>query len=160
MGSYSVFIKKDFLHFSAGHFLIFGETCERLHGHNYAVSVQLTGDLVEPGYVFDFIALKDLTKQICDRLDHKTLIPGKSPDLAVSKEKQVIRVAFKKKEFVFPSEDVFLLPIENSSSELLANYVCKEIKKRLLAMGAKHLTSIEVGVEESPGQTAYYKEPF
>ncbi|MBO0796815.1 MAG: 6-carboxytetrahydropterin synthase, partial [Ktedonobacteraceae bacterium] len=33
------------LEFSAAHFITFAGKCERLHGHNYSVLVEVVGDL-------------------------------------------------------------------------------------------------------------------
>ncbi len=54
---YKVKVEKGNLSFSAAHFITFGGKCERLHGHNYAVSVILEGNLTEDRYVFDFVEL-------------------------------------------------------------------------------------------------------
>ena len=41
---FDVRVTKDFLVFSAAHFITFaGDQCERLHGHNYRVEVQAEG---------------------------------------------------------------------------------------------------------------------
>ena len=58
--TYHVHVRKDFLVFSAAHFITFnGNVCERLHGHNYRVAVDVHGPLDENEYVVDFIALRD-----------------------------------------------------------------------------------------------------
>ena len=68
---YRVRVTKDHLVFSAAHFITFnGNICERLHGHNWRVAVEVTGGLDENGYVFDFIALRDATQNLVAELDH------------------------------------------------------------------------------------------
>ena len=60
---YRVRVTKDHLVFSAAHFITFnGHICERLHGHNWRVAVEVAGPLDENSYVFDFIALRDATQ--------------------------------------------------------------------------------------------------
>ena len=55
---YKVRVTKDYLVFCSGHFITFaGDQCERIHGHNYRVAVEVEDDLDENHYVFDFIAL-------------------------------------------------------------------------------------------------------
>ena len=55
---YSVRLSKDYLVFSAGHFITYaGDVCERLHGHNYQVVAEVHGPLDENQYVVDFIAI-------------------------------------------------------------------------------------------------------
>ncbi|MCL6472584.1 MAG: 6-carboxytetrahydropterin synthase [Firmicutes bacterium] len=158
MGKYSIHVEKDYLKFSAAHFLIFGEKCERLHGHNYAVSVDLEGELDEIGYIFDFIALKEFAEHHCNTLDHKTLIPAKNEHLTIKEGNGIVEVSFRDKQFMFPESDVLILPIKNCTAELLAYYLCQKIKDDLEDMGMGNITRIKVGVEESPGQAAYYVE--
>lgn len=152
-------VEKDYLKFSAAHFLIFGEKCERLHGHNYAVSVDLEGSLDEEiGYIFDFIALKEFAEHHCNALDHKTIIPSKNERIKVTETDGVVEVEFKDKKFVFPESDVMIIPIMNCTAELLAYYITQKIKDDLDDMHAVNVERIKIGVEESPGQAAYYTE--
>src|SRR5262249_47723434 len=54
---FRVRVTKDHLTFCSGHFITYaGHQCERLHGHNYRVAVEVEGPLDENFYVFDFIA--------------------------------------------------------------------------------------------------------
>ena len=77
---YKVRVTKDYLVFSSGHFITYsGNQCERIHGHNYRTAVEVEDELDENHYVFDFIALKDLTRSIIDELDHRMLLPTQSP---------------------------------------------------------------------------------
>ena len=67
---YRVRIDKDFLVFSAGHFITFdGDVCERLHGHNYRVAAEVEGPLDENHYVVDFVALRDTLRGILESVD-------------------------------------------------------------------------------------------
>src|SRR5947209_3244465 len=76
---FKVHVTKDSLVFSAGHFITFnGDHCERIHGHNYRMAVEVEGDLDENHYVFDFIALRDMSQAIVAELDHRMLLPAQS----------------------------------------------------------------------------------
>ena len=78
--SWSISVEKDYLKFSAAHFLIFPDgTAERLHGHNYKVYVDLHTELDEHGLVVNFKEIKPLVRQLCDELDEHLLIPGEHP---------------------------------------------------------------------------------
>ena len=78
----SVRVTKDHLVFCSGHFISYeGDRCERLHGHNYRTTVEIEGLLDVNYYVFDFIALKHLTKAITDELDHRMLLPTRNPHI-------------------------------------------------------------------------------
>ena len=58
---YTVRVTKDYLVFCSGHFITYhGGECERLHGHNYRVAVEVEAPLDDNHYVFDFIALKNI----------------------------------------------------------------------------------------------------
>jgi len=162
MGGFRIRVDQDYLKFSSAHFLLFEHgQCEHVHGHNYRAWVELEGSLEPNDYVFDFIAVKPLMKRICDRLDHRVLLPTENAELTIKKGGSVIDATFREKQYRFPAEDVVLLPIHNTTAELLARYICGEIKKELKAgTRAEQLTWIRVGVQESFGQEASYEEPF
>ena len=154
---YSVVVEKGNLRFSAAHFISFGGKCERLHGHNYAVSVALEGELTEDHYVFDFVELKKAARRICDHLDHHFLLPLRSGFMDIEEADKEWVIRFKNRRYVFPAEDVLALPVHNITAEKLAEYICNQILDVLNEQGAENLSAITVGVEEAPGQTAFYR---
>ncbi len=147
------------MRFSAAHFISFLGKCERLHGHNYGVSVVLEGDLSREGLVFDFVEIKKIVREICDSLDHRFLLPFESSCLQIQNTGEEWVIHFGDRRYVFPSSDVFVLPVDNITAERLAEYICKRIMETLQPE-AGSLAAITVGVEEAPGQTAYYRRPF
>ena len=58
--------------------------------------------------------------------------------------------------FSIPMTDTLLLPILNTSAERLAVYISEEIRKKVLSKYNYSFTSLEVEVEETPGQSAVY----
>ncbi len=154
MADYRIAVKKDYLSFSAAHFLVFGEKCERLHGHNYTVAVELEGDVDENGYVLDFIELKRISAAICDSLDHRILLPAKNENLQIATEGEEVSVVFGRKRFAFPKEDALILPIRNVTAELLADYICDRLISELRDAKADNLKAVSVEVAEAPGQSA------
>src|SRR5262249_16878166 len=125
---YKVRVTKDHLVFCAGHFISYeGDKCERLHGHNYRATVEIEGDLDENYYVFDFIALKHRTKAITDDLDHRMMLPTKNSLISVEERQRSIHVRYKDREWLFPRDDCVLLPIENTTTELLARYIAQRL---------------------------------
>ncbi len=58
--------------FSAAHNLRgYQGKCEKLHGHNYIVEVEVSGNkLDETGMLVDFKVIKNLCIEITERLDH------------------------------------------------------------------------------------------
>ncbi|EFH89244.1 6-pyruvoyl trahydropterin synthase family protein [Ktedonobacter racemifer] len=150
-------IEGGYLNFSSAHFITYGGKCERLHGHNYGVLVEVEGTLGEDMLVFDFTVLKRLTKEICKRLDHHFLLPLHNPHLQLASTENEWEVHFVGKRYIFPRADVAELPIDNSTAERLAEYICNELCHELQAFNTSNLSSIMVGVEEAPTQMAYYK---
>jgi 6-pyruvoyltetrahydropterin/6-carboxytetrahydropterin synthase len=78
---FRVEVSKDYLVFASAHFITFrGHQCESLHGHNYRVGVAVEGTVdPETYFVLDFSVLKQITRQLVDRIDHKVLLPAQNP---------------------------------------------------------------------------------
>jgi 6-pyruvoyltetrahydropterin/6-carboxytetrahydropterin synthase len=121
----------------------------------------MEGELDRAGVVLDFISFKPLVKRICDSLDHRTMIQGNSPELSVQRRAKEIEVRYKAQKIILPKSDVILLPLLNTSTELLAEHVAKLIRRQVKAnfRGAK-IRVIEVGVEEARGQRGIYCGEF
>ena len=155
-------VEKDYFNFASAHFLVFANgKREALHGHNYQVSVAVEGDLDRAGIVLDFITFKPVIKKICDDLDHRTLIQRDSPALKIRRGGDHVTVAYRDQRIVLPRRDALLLPLANTSTELLAEYIAGQIRRKVRRQfpGAK-LREIEVGVEEARGQRGFYKGEF
>jgi 6-pyruvoyltetrahydropterin/6-carboxytetrahydropterin synthase len=150
-------VEGGYLKFSSAHFITYSGKCERLHGHNYGVLVEVEGELNEDRVVFDFTILKQLAKEICQQLDHRFLLPLLNPHLELVTSTNCWEIRFRNRHYVFPRADVIELPIENSTAELLAEYICNELCKALREYNISNLSSIMVGVEEAPTQMAYYR---
>lgn len=158
MADYRITVERDDLVFAAGHFITYSGRCETLHGHNYRVSVELEGELDENSHVWDFGGLRRLTRKLLDELDRKTLLPLDNPALQVTEEGEGVEVLYKEGRYVFPRRDVVLLPVHNTSAEMLARYLARKLREELLSVGGDRLTALAVGVEESIGQMAWYRE--
>ncbi|HEX9442586.1 MAG TPA: 6-carboxytetrahydropterin synthase [Candidatus Binatia bacterium] len=159
---FTIEVEKDYFNFASAHFLVFADgRREALHGHNYQVSVAVEGDLDRAGVVLDFIAFKPLVKRICDDLDHRTLIQRDCGALKIRRGGGHVTVAYRDQRIVLPRRDALLLPIANTSTELLAEYIAGQIRRsvRRHFPGAK-LHDIEVGVEEARGQRGFYQGEF
>jgi 6-pyruvoyltetrahydropterin/6-carboxytetrahydropterin synthase len=159
--SFRVQVSKDYLVFASAHFITFkGHQCETLHGHNYRVGVAVEGSVeTETLFVLDFSVLKQITRKLVDRIDHKVLLPTLNPKLTYREEGERIAVDyFGQPTYVFPKRDCALLPIPNSTAEMLAQYLGSQMREELVAGGYTHLTSLELEVEENYGQSATYHE--
>jgi 6-pyruvoyltetrahydropterin/6-carboxytetrahydropterin synthase len=118
-------VTKDSLVFSAAHFITFnGNVCERLHGHNWRLDVTVFGDLDENCYVYDFIALRDACQDLVNQLDHRMLLPDRHHSIAVetSPDGKEVTARFEDRRWVFPAEDCVILPLENTTAELIARW--------------------------------------
>lgn len=155
--SFRIHVTKDYLKFSAAHFIAYPGFRERLHGHNYRVSIALDGQLGPQGYVVDFGVVKRVARRLCDRLDERLLVPERSDCLGVRVEGDTVHLRYEQDEFRFPLGDVVLLPIVHTSVEELSQYLTGELRRELDAEGVGPLDAIEVAVEESFGQRAIYR---
>ncbi|MAG92500.1 MAG: 6-pyruvoyl tetrahydrobiopterin synthase, partial [Planctomycetaceae bacterium] len=158
---YTVRVTKDHLVFSAAHFITFnGNICERLHGHNWRVAVELTGPLDENRYVFDFIALRDALQSIVGGLDHRVLLPTEHATIRVEASETEVAAQFEDRRWVFPREDCVLLPVENTTAELIARWIGGQLRATFDAQTEQALESMRVEVEENFGQWAICEMPL
>lgn len=160
-GDYRVVVQKDYLKFSAAHFIAYKGFREPLHGHNYQVSVAISGAVGPDGYVLDFGIVKQLAKDVCAELDERVLIPAASDCLAVRRDDVAVSLTYEDgTRFVFPTCDTVLLPIVHASAEELAAYILGRLRAGLESHAVRGLVDIEVGVSEAPGQAAYCRQAF
>jgi 6-pyruvoyltetrahydropterin/6-carboxytetrahydropterin synthase len=155
---FSIKVYKQYFNFASSHFMIFEDgTREPLHGHNYRVQVKgevpsLSGDMV-----FDFLDIKPIVREVCDSLDHKLLIPKDNPQLRIDTDKRNYIIQTPDESFFsIPQQDVLLLPILNTSAERIAVFICEEIRQKVRQRFGFSFNSLEVEVEETPGQAAVY----
>lgn len=159
MEGWGIDIAKEYLKFSAAHFLIFPDgTAERLHGHNYRVRVELEADITECGLVLDFSAVKPLIRELVERLDEHWILPGQHPELQVEFREGLCEVRYRERYYACPEQDAVVLPIDNTSSENLAAWVGRELIVELGRNFQKLRTSsLRVSVEETLGQRGVWR---
>jgi 6-pyruvoyltetrahydropterin/6-carboxytetrahydropterin synthase len=159
MERWSIELTKEYFKFSAAHFLIFPDgSSERLHGHNYRVRVEIEANLTRHGLVLDFKMVKPVVRELLDSLDEHWLVPGKHPTLTYTHRADgVTEVRYRGLYYAAPSEDVIVLPINNTSSENLAQWTARELKARLAQRFEDlDVRRLRVGVEETSGQSGVY----
>jgi 6-pyruvoyltetrahydropterin/6-carboxytetrahydropterin synthase len=159
-GEFRVTVTKDNLVFASAHFITFaGHRCEGLHGHNYRTRVTIEGALNEESwFVFDFVELKRIMKRLCDEIDHLVLLPTRSDRVGVKEDGDTVAVSVDgKPRYVFPRKDCALLPIPNTTVEMLAQLLTERLQQELTSQGARGVTAIEMEVEENFGQSATYR---
>ncbi|HPF15297.1 MAG: 6-carboxytetrahydropterin synthase [Planctomycetes bacterium] len=160
MEHWGIDLSKEYLKFSAAHFLIFPDgSTERLHGHNYRVFVELEAGLDEFGLVIDFQRIKPVVRELCDYLDEHWLLPEHHPVLSIhARPDGVTEVRYKDLFYAAPSTDVIALPINNTSSENLATWIGRELRERLRERFPQApIQNLRVAVEETSGQRGIYR---
>lgn len=161
--SYSVRLAKDGFKFSATHFTVFDKTtAERLHGHNYQVTVECRFAEVGPlEMAFEFGALKAAVKRLSDQWDEKVLIPKRNPSLHIAelpdRKPKHWSVEFADRYYCFPDTDVAFIDATNITSEALARVFSERLVEQCPAV-ARHCQSVEIWIEETRGQAASFSK--
>src|SRR5262249_4505982 len=102
-------------------------------------------------------ALKHRTKAIIDELDHRMMLPTRNSHIRLEEGANSVRVRYKDREWLFPRGDCVLLPIENTTAELLARYLAGRLLEELRRHHGYQPAVLRVEVEESIGQSATYE---
>jgi len=154
MPDFHVRVANDDLVFSAAHFITFeGGACERLHGHTYRTAAEVSGPLNQSQYVVDFLALQAALRTIVAELDHRTLLPADHPALRVSAVGDQIEAVFGDRRWTFPQDDCLVLPMPNTTSERLAQYIAGRLQAALAGLGAS-VARLRVEIDQCAGARA------
>jgi 6-pyruvoyl tetrahydropterin synthase/QueD family protein len=154
--SFRVIVSKSNLQFAASHFITYGGKCELLHGHNYGLSLEIEGGLTSDSFVFDFVSLKKIARVILETLDHHFLLAMKNPYLKLRQDATSWEIIYKDDRYLLPLRDVQPLPVDNITAERLAEYIWGEVEREIRTHSDRQLMTLTVGIEEEPGQAAYY----
>jgi len=149
----SIEIEKSYLHFSAAHFTIFSATNrERLHGHNWRLAVEITGEVGDEGLCFDYAIYKKILKDLCAKYDEYTLIAEQSPYLIITEDDSFYYV--KHDGIIQPllKTDTILMPIKNVTIEALSQYFLTELTKDQAHLDQLNIHAFEVRVSSGPNQ--------
>lgn len=152
----SVTVEDVRLRFAAAHMATLGVELEPLHGHNYSVRCRVEGDLTPDRWVIDFSVLKRYVREACERLDHRFLLQRDSALLEIREDADGWTIVFGERRYHFPAADVLALPVDNTTAELIAQWLCERVVEALEAGGHSNLSRVEVEVEEMPGQGGSY----
>jgi len=153
--AYHVRISGDQLVFSASHFITFdGDVCEQLHGHNYRVAAEVHGPLDENHYVVDFLALREVLGEILAELDHRVLLPTEHARIQMEVRGEEIEARFPPRRWVFPRAGCALLPVANTTAELLARHIAGRLARQLDTRCGARPELVSIRVDESFGQSA------
>lgn len=145
--------------YSVAHFIVGHPKCGRLHGHSYSVTVTIQGrPYGEYGFVggLDFQDLKNALDEIIGVLDHRVLVPGKGgKECGVEPTSTGVHVYAGKKTYVFPEEDVCVVPTESTTAEDMADYIRRELVRRLIdpINEEGQIQYVKVQLDEGPNQS-------
>lgn len=158
MATHHIRISGDDLVFSAAHFITLSSACcERLHGHNYRVAAEIEGPLGFEQYVVDFVAVRAVLKQILAELDHAVLLPAEHAAIRLSASGGQVEAAFGSRRWVFPEDECVLLPIPNTTAEMLSAHIGRRFCDALEARGEGRPTRLRIEVEECFGMAAVWE---
>jgi 6-pyruvoyltetrahydropterin/6-carboxytetrahydropterin synthase len=95
-----------------------------------------------------------MMRQITDDLDHRVLLPTQSRLIQVTENAGEITARFADRRWVFPREDCVLLPVENTTAELLARWIGRRLRDALSEKYGTAPPRVRIDVEECFGQSA------
>ena len=152
-GFYTLTVRTSF---AAAHRLReYDGNCERLHGHNYHVAAEVHGPLDENQLVIDFLLVRDKLREIVLGLDHYVLLPTSHPEIRVVDDCGEVIATFGERRWIFPSGDCRILPVANTTAEMLARYIGTQLQAALASAGYR-LDSLQVEVDECDGQVGVW----
>ncbi len=153
-------VRKEALKFASAHMTVFPNgTKEALHGHGYTASLQVGVSSIGLQEMIPFEAFKKALKTICDAWDEKVLLAQNCPFFSIrSQTPTETEFVLCSKRYVLPTDEIVLLPVDNITVETLSYEVLRLLQLSLSTIPRYGLiTSLEVRVEESPGQGACTK---
>jgi 6-pyruvoyltetrahydropterin/6-carboxytetrahydropterin synthase len=138
---------------SSAHFVSEGDKCERLHGHNYQLAVRIMGEVDAQGMVIDFRLVRNQLRQLVEDWDHRVLLPAHSSRIKVTSKADQTKVVTPNGSYNFPTADVRVLDIVETTAEELARLIC-QLLVAALKPKLPTLRQVAVSVSESPRQAA------
>lgn len=148
-----VIIDREDLKFSAAHFTLFSATKrERLHGHNFYVSLELTSKVKEDGMSVNYTIYRDKIKKLCQQLNEYTLMPQFSPFLSIKEEGAYYLAEFNKEKMYFLKNDTLILPLRNISNEELCRWFIENIIQDTNLPEQALIVEMKVKVSSAAGQ--------
>ena len=148
----TLYIDKQSHKFSAAHYTIFSATeRERLHGHNYSVSVKIVAPMGNNGFSADYNLYKTRVGILCDALDEYLILAGDSPHQVVERQGDSYSVKFSDCEMSFLCSDTHVLAITNVTIEELSYYLLQGL---LQVSEGEGLQEVELCVASGDGQKA------
>lgn len=179
--NYRVVIDKD-ITFSALHSVTIplrdedSVMTEAVHGHDFRIKAIIEGPLNRLGMVIDFIDVYAILMELCCQYQHKFLLQN-DPRFVITKERISDRLsgedentlikfnsdkAYLSKRWSFPSQDIVILDVFNTTTEeiaakLLNDMIDQILKQKLLERPISEY-QFELELREAPGCSAVARE--
>ncbi|MGW8256337.1 MAG: 6-pyruvoyl trahydropterin synthase family protein [Thermoguttaceae bacterium] len=155
MSDFIIRLSNDDLIFSAAHFITFEHgSSEALHGHDFRLTLEVPGPLNSQQYVVDFTIVHEIVKKLLSELDHRVLLPREHPCLRIQVAGEELEATVDRRRWVFPKEHCLLLPLANTTTEMLARYLAERIYRALQEKNISLPKGIRVELGEGRGFTA------
>jgi len=123
--------------FCAAHAGLHDGQFEPLHGHSFTVTLRVHGETDAAGMVCDFSVVKTALAAVIAPLRRRTLMPARPPGgICTHQDGQVI-IACGTKHYSLPAGDVVLLPVANTTTEVIAAWLLGQLMGRLDAPGVR-----------------------
>jgi 6-pyruvoyltetrahydropterin/6-carboxytetrahydropterin synthase len=137
--------------FYAAHIALYNGEVEPLHGHTFQVSLRVSGEPDNSGIVAEFSEIKPAIRNAVASLRRRTLVPGHAPQLQITQKNDSMSIICGRKRYLMPNEDVTVLPLTNTTLEVLAGYLLSQVLPQLKKTG---LVAAELEISELPGTSA------
>jgi dihydroneopterin triphosphate aldolase (PTPS-III) / 6-pyruvoyltetrahydropterin synthase len=163
---FELFLSRESFTFSASHFVARHGQRQRLHGHDYRVSVRLTGShtIGSDGCFVDQAQVRHAIEKTCKELDERFLCPMNTNmiDITVAPgvaQRTVTLVCQDGSIFSFPKSDCALLPIVHTTPEEIAVYLWERIIEHVHVeyLLKNRIHTIQVNVIEGFGQETTFR---
>ena len=86
------------------------------------------------------------------------LLPTQHPTIKVEPNDREVLVTFEEKRWVFPLEDCVLLPIPNTTTELLAKFIGEQLIDEMGETLTRNANLVRIAVDENNGQWGEWLE--
>jgi 6-pyruvoyl-tetrahydropterin synthase len=143
-------------HFCACHFIAAAHLTEPLHGHNFMVRLRGTFQKLEEGLGPDFDQVAAALQATLRPFQQKILLAQHNPYYQVLVQGHEVEVRFKAeaRRYLFPTAEVKLLPLENVSTEGLAQLLHQQF---LAQWPQDTFLKCAIHLAEAPGMAIIYE---
>ena len=119
---------------------------------------EISGEISDKGLLIDFIQVKPIIRELCDYLDEHMILPGEHPDLQIEDgDDGHTSFTYKDCRYMAPTEEIIVLPVNNSSAENFSWWFAHQLRDRLVErFGKIRVKKLRVEVSETSGQAGVY----